>query len=464
MMTHAAYDCDVLVIGGGMAALCAAIAARRAGVSVRLVDAAPKALRGGNSRHSRNFRLAHDTPTPLVPGRYPLAEFREDLITASGGLADPALIEILCAGSSTLPDWLAAQGVDFQAPAEGALPWSRKTVFLRGGGKAMVNALYATCHRLGVVVENGWRASAVALADGPQTIALTGPGGALALCPAKTVILGSGGYQGDRLWLAETWGDQAAHFHNRGSPLVDGALLKALFAAGAARAGVAGACHLVAVDARSPREDGGIVTRVDGMPWGIVVDDSGRRFADEGAVIGPPRYSTWGRLVAGRPRALAHVILDSAGLARSPASIYPPISAMTPAALAEKLALPVAPFVDTLLAYNRAISGTGDGTGDDAHTLGLIPAKSRLARPLNAPPFHAYPMRPGTTFTGEGVGVDGEARVRRGENGPCLGLFAAGMIMAPALLGAGYLSGAALTIGGVFGRLAGEGAARRVRS
>ncbi|MBB4314702.1 FAD-dependent tricarballylate dehydrogenase TcuA [Roseospira marina] len=413
--------------GGGLAALCAALAARRKGARVWLVDAAPPILRGGNTRHARNMRVAHDGPSALVPDAYSVAAFAADLRRADPA-ADPALVETLAADSVDLPRWLAGQGVAFQPRADGMIPYSRRTVFLLGGGTAMVNALYRTAMALGVRVRHDTRVEAVT----PEGRVTLRRGEARSTVAAHAVVVATGGFQANRRWLAEAFGPDAVGFVNRGTPHADGALLRALLEAGAAPVGEAAHAHIVAVDARSPADDGGIVTRADGMPWGLVLDRDGRPVDDGAHETGSARYSAWGRLVAGCPGALAHVILDAAGVARLGRRVYPPETM---------------PDTDTLA---RAL----------ALDPGALAATLDRAGPAGGPPWHVIPIRPGITFTGLGVRVDAEGRVRDGAGETMPGLFAAGMIMAPGVLGGRYLSGTALTISAVFGRRAGEAAAR----
>jgi len=402
---------QVLVIGGGLAALAAAISARRAGARVTMLEAAPRELRGGNTRHSRNLRIAHDGPTAQIPGSYSEDEFMADLAKASEGRADPALSRLLARASSDLPGWLAAQGIVFQTRD---IPHSRKTAFFLGGGKAAVNALYATAERLGVRVLYGAGVDSVDL----------GSGAAKPFHPCATVIA-CGGMQAAM---------QAARpgFINRGTPYARGEVLRRALADGAEAAGDAEAAHLVAVDARSPHADGGIVTRVDGMEFGMAVDARGARFADETAVTGPTRYATWGRLVADLPERGATLVLDAVGIERAPLSVFPPLEAPTLPELAERI-------------------------GADAATL---EQSAREAGRVTHPPFFAFPMRPGITFTCLGLRVDETARVVRRDGSPCVNVFAAGMIMAPNILGTGYVAGGGMTVGAVFGRIAGEEAAR----
>ena len=208
--------------------------------------------------------------------------------------------------------------------------------------------------------------------------------------------------------------------------------MRSLLSQGAAPAGRAQAAHLVAVDARFPGPDGGIVTRVDGMEHGIVVDEAGRRFQDETAIRGPTRYAVWGQRVAQLSERRAALILDACGIRKIPLYAFPPIEAQSLPELASLLRLnPVE------LAQSAKASG-------------------RVAQP----PFFAFPIRPGITFTCLGVKVDEKAQVVRQDGGPFPGVFAAGMIMAPNVLGTGYLAGCGMTIGAVFGRMAGEEAAR----
>ncbi|MBK5963674.1 FAD-binding dehydrogenase [Thiocystis minor] len=455
---------DVLVIGGGAAALCAAIAARRAGASVLLLEEAPRWLRGGNTRHSRNLRVMHESPSPLSVGVYPDAEFASDLQRATGGTTDPALARRLIQGSAEIADWLAGAGVLFQPTASGVLPPSRKTAFLLGGGTAMVNALYATAERLGVLIRYGGAVRDPRIGQGHLDRIHCQQGSDTRTLQPRTVIVCCGGSQANRDWLRDQWGDAADGFINRGTPFATGEVLHALLRQGALPVGDPRGAYLVAVDARSPNDDGGIVTRVRCMPAGIVVDASGRRIHDEGGDTASTRYALWGQRLAACPGQIAYLILDARGLREAPPSLYPPLAAENIAGLATRLEIPAAALAETVARYNAAVRPPVAGADDsDWRTDGLEPPKSRHARPLIEPPFGAWPMRPGITFTYFGIAVDADTRVRLRDGGTVENLFAAGMIMAPNLIGRGYVSGLALTIGCVFGRIAGAEAARHAR-
>ncbi|PWC88371.1 tricarballylate dehydrogenase [Azospirillum sp. TSH100] len=451
-MTRVSCDCDVLVVGGGNAALCAAIAARRAGASVLLLEAAPKALRGGNARHSRNMRIMHDAPTAWVRGCYPAEDYHADLRRVAEA-ADEGLTGLFVDASAGVVDWLSGNGVRFHGGTDEVLPYSRKTAFFLGGGKALVNALYATAERLGVAIRYDSTVHAMHLRDGSRAVTVGTPPVTIR---ARALVVASGGFQADRDWMRRQWGGVADCFTIRGTPHATGIPLKALLEEGAEPVGAADRCHMVAVDGRSPPFDGGIVTRLDGIVHGIVVDRDGWRFADEGAVVGSRRYTAWGELVAGCPGAVAFSIFDGVIGERFRPSIFPVVRADSIGALASTLGIAPPALEATVAAFNAAIT-------DGGATVGLHPPKTQLAVPIALPPFGAYPVRVGVTSTCLGVRVDGRARVLRKDGMEVEGVYAAGVVMAPNILGSGYLAGSAMTVGAVFGRIAGREAAVHAR-
>jgi tricarballylate dehydrogenase len=235
---------------------------------------------------------------------------------------------------------------------------------------------------------------------------------------------------------------------------------------GAAPVGEANQCHAVAIDARAPKFDGGIATRLDCVPFSIVVNRHGQRFYDEGEDFWPKRYAIWGRLVAQQPDQIGFSILDSKAIPLFMPSIFPPVQSQTLEGLAQALGLDPAALRQTVAAYNAAcIDGPFDPARHDGRrTQGLAPDKTNWARPIDTPPFYGYPLRPGITFTYLGVTVDEGARVAMADGRPSLNIWAAGEIMAGNIHPQGYLAGIGMTIGSVFGKIAGEEAAARVRN
>ncbi|AWD23165.1 hypothetical protein B6K69_17030 [Fuscovulum blasticum] len=445
----------VLVIGGGFAGLCAAIDAREAGAAVMLVDAAPRELLGGNARHCRNLRLVNPTETPFQRDSYPAAAFLADLRRKAA--PDPDLAERLAEGAGDLGPWLLAQGVAFEPWADGNLPYSRRTVFLRGGGQALVNALVRRAVALGVDIRTGWRVRALdPAALSPQTAAplhilADTPEGPVQIA-AAAVVLACGGTGANRGELARHLGPRAAVIANRGTPFQQGEPLLWLLSHGAAAAGLPGDGHLVPVDARAPQDDAGIVSRLDGMQFGLVVGPDGRRLGDEGATISPERFSHWARLLQDRPDPRGWIILGPEGTARLPPLMYPPLRAATPVALA--LACGIDPDGLTVTLQEIRDWQAGGPPPDPPRTLRDTAPLGRLDGPLAA-----IPMRLGLAFTRHGAAVDASTRIRLAAGGTAPQLFAAGTAMCGQILGPGYLSGMGLTIAGVFGRIAGREAA-----
>ncbi len=484
---------DVLVLGGGNAALCAALTARRSGASVLLVESAPKDFRGGNSRHTRNLRCMHEAPQDVLTQAYPEEEYWQDLLKVTGGQTDERLARIAIRSTASCRDWMKAHGARFQPSLSGALHTARTNAFFLGGGKALVNAYYRSFEKLGgtlhlsrtnafflgggkalvnayyraaaaLGVEVAYEAEAVDLrfSDSRFLSAAVRHGGEEHQIRAKTLVAASGGFESNLEWLKEAWGDTADNFLIRGTPYNKGRVLRTLIDRGARAVGDPTQGHCVAIDARAPKFDGGIVTRVDAVSLGIVVNRDARRFYDEGEEFWPKRYAIWGRLVAGQPGQIAYAVIDAKAMGKFMPPVYPPMKASTVRELGGQLGLDPAALEETVGQYNSAVrEGTFDHTRlDDCHTEGLAPAKTHWARRIDTPPFFAYPLRPGITFTYLGVAIDESARMLMQDGKPAANVFAAGEIMAGNILGKGYLAGIGMSIGTAFGRIAGEGAAR----
>ena len=459
-------EADVVIAGGGNAALCAAIEAAASGARVLLLERAPEYLRGGNSRHTRNIRYLHDERTAYVTGPYPRDEFLDDLFRVGGGQADRALAEMAIGESRGVPDWMARQGVRWQQPLRGTLHLSRTNLFFLGGGKALVNTYYDRALRLGVRVYYDAAVTGVEDHGAAGCAVLAEIAGARLAIPCRAFVAAAGGFEANIDWLARYWGEAARRFLVRGTPYNDGMLLAALLERGAQPVGDPKGFHALAIDARSPRFDGGIVTRVDSLPFGIVVNRDGRRFYDEGEDIWPKRYAIWGRLVAEQPEQIAYSVFDAKSWGRFIPPAYPPYRAGTIPALAEQLDLNREQFVATVDAFNRAAPAAGRidmSRLDGSATSGIAPPKSNWASRLDTPPFHAFPVRPGITFTYLGMRVDIRTRVITASGAPMPHVYAAGECMSGNILLSGYLGGFGLTIGTVFGRIAGREAAAHAK-
>ena len=450
---------DIIVIGAGNAGLCAGITAAEANCKTLIIEAAPKDMRGGNTRHTRNLRAMHDAPTDVLTDSYSFEEYYDDLMRVTKGVTNHELAKLTLEKSVELTSWLHERGVRFQPALSGTLNLGRTNAFFLGGGRALLNSLCRHAEKIGItflydtavedlLLENGF-CEGVQLADGT-------------ILSCKKLITTAGGFEANLEWLAEGWGDSAKNFLVRGTPFNKGVVLKSLLEKGAQVVGDLDQCHAVAIDARAPKYDGGIASRIDGVPFSAVLNKHGKRFYDEGEDFWPKRYAIWGRLVAGQPDQVAYAILDSQGVKRFMPSVFTPIKDDTISGLAAQLSLPVDQTLASIKAFNEACpEGPIDQQIlDGKATTGLSPNKTNWAAPIEKPPFYGFPLRPGITFTYMGVEVNDKAQIIMTDGKPAANLYAAGEIMAGNVLGQGYLAGIGMTIGGVFGLIAGRQAAQ----
>ncbi len=455
-------DYDVIVIGGGNAGMSAALTARECGASrVLVIEAAPEHSRGGNSRHVRNLRCMHDQALGVFQDSYLESEYWEDLLQVTGGRTNEDLARLTIRESEACFRWMMQQGVRFQPALGGTLQLSRTNAFFLGGGKALLNSYYRKAAAIGIDVIYESPVTGITIEDGKvQSVDVT-KDGQVKTFQTRALVIASGGFQANIDWLREAWGPAADNFIIRGSPFDDGKVLRLLMDAGATITGDPDQCHAIAVDARAPKFDAGIVSRVDCVSLGIVVNQEAKRFYDEGEDFWPKRYAIWGRLIAAQPDQIAYAIIDakSSGLYLPP--LTPSIMGNSIEELAKALSLDPTTLKQTINSFNLAIEmGEFDHTIlDNCHTSGLTPEKTHWARTIDSPPFMAYPLRPGITFTYMGVVVNEQARVMFNDNKLSPNIYAAGEIMAGNILGKGYLAGLGMTIGTTFGRISGREAA-----
>ena len=457
-------DWDVVVIGGGNAALVSALSARDAGARVLMIERAPVAFRGGNSRHTRNVRCVHNAADEYNTGAYVFDELWKDLCGVGNGPSNEELAEFTVRESESAPRWMAEHGVRWQRPLSGTLHLGRTNRFFLGGGKALVNAYYRRAAKAGI--EIAYEATVERLEfDGDRCTALIvrHDGREYRLRP-PAVVCASGGFEANIEWLRRYWGDAALNYHIRGPVYNDGTVLAQLFDAGAESAGEERGFHAIAIDARSPKFDGGIATRLDTIPYGIAVNRDGHRFYDEGEDIWPKRYATWGGNIARQPDQIAYSFWDSKvrGLFLPP--MYGVYRGDSVGEVAAQMGVDPATVTATVEAYNAAVDRSGTAFDpavlDGLATRGLDPPKSNWAQPIDTPPYFGIAMRPGITFTYMGVAVTRDARIRRVDGSLLANVFAAGEIMSGNILSTGYLAGFGMTIGTVWGRIAGAEAAK----
>ncbi len=460
---EAIFSPDVLVIGGGNAGLCAAITAKQLSTNVLLLEAAPKHYRGGNSRHTRNFRCMHTNPLGYLENQYDETEYLNDLLAVTKNKTDFELAKLTIQSTEECYSWMQEHGVRFQPSLSGTLSLNRTNAFFLGGGKALLNAYYRTADKLGVKFIYGAEVQHLKFTDNRIQHVEVKINEKIKIYTPQAIVVASGGYQANLEWMRQYWGPAAENFIVRGTPYNTGIVLKDLLDQGIESVGDPKQCHAVAIDGRAPKFDGGIVTRLDCVPFSIVVNKKGQRFYDEGEDVWPKRYAIWGRIIAEQPEQVGYAVIDSQSKDLFMPSVFPPIKSDSIDELESQLQLPKESLKSTVNEFNSACrSGYFNPTKlDQLKTVGMKPPKSNWARPITSPPFYAYELRPGITFTYLGLKVDNNAQVHS-KSGLVENLFAAGEIMAGSILGEGYLAGFGMAVGTVFGRLAGKGASNYV--
>ena len=487
---------DVAIVGAGNAAMCAALAAREAGASVVVLEAAPEDERGGNSRFTAGaMRVAYDGVASLrrlMPdltddevartdfGVYDEAQFFDDMARVTQARTDPELCERLVRRSAETLLWMRANGVRF-APIWGRQAfkvdgrfrfWGGLTVEASGGGPGLIDALTAALAKRSIPIRYGCRAlRLIAGDDGVVRGVVAREAGRTLEIAARSVILAAGGFEANAEWRCRYLGPGWDLARVRGSRFNVGDGIRMALEIGAMPFGHWSGCHAVGWDLNAPPF--GDLAVGDGFqkhsyPFGIMVNATGRRFVDEGADFRNYTYAKYGRVILEQPDQFAWQIFDAkvTHLLRDEYRIrrVTKAKADTLEALAARLdGVDAAAFLDEVRRWNAAVRtdvafdpNVRDGRG----TRGLAVPKSNWANTLDAPPYEAYAVTCGVTFTFGGLKITPDTGAVLDPTGaPIPGLFAAGELVG-GLFYFNYPGGAGLTSGSVFGRLAGTAAAR----
>jgi tricarballylate dehydrogenase len=485
-------DYDVAVVGAGNAALAAAVSAREQGARrVVVLEKAPRELRGGNTHYSGGLlRFAYDRAEdllPLVPDveqqvpgfitgvePYPHKRFREDLDRVTEGRSDPELSEILIGRSYDTVRWMARQGITMEAAVSlsgvrvgNTIKWSPGAVIrARHEGIGLSAMWFKAAQERDVEIRYG--TSAVRLnqdAQGRVTGVGVRDGDGFGELTARAVVLGSGGFEANPEWRARYLGRPWDHAKVRGTRYNTGDGLRMALEIGALPCGQWTGCHSTPIDAEAPPHgDRKLTDKTNRLsyPFGVLVDVNGRRFVDEGEDFQFYTYAKLGGIILNQPRGVAYQIFDDkvTSLLEGRYTTGKPATADSLVALVEQLPVDRARMRETLEAYNAAVgSGAFDPTvRDGLGTKGLVLPKSNWAQRLDTPPFTAWPVTGGITFTFGGVKVDAQAQVQSTSWTPIPGLYACGE-MVGGLFHGNYPGGTGLMSGAVFGRIAGASAA-----
>jgi len=481
---------DVVVVGGGNAAFCAAHAARERGRSVVLLEKASADDAGGNSYFTAGAtRMVHSglsdlidlvEPDPrmamsVVPP-YSAENFAQDMERVTEGRNDKALTKVLVDEIAGSLRWLKGLGFKYRlmyerqayTRADGSyLFWGGLHVGNVDGGRGLMSDHTKAASRSGIDVRYGHRVLDLLSGDGAITgVTYRANGGEPQRIRAESVILAAGGFEADAAMRREHLGAGWENAKVRGTPLNTGDMILAAIRHGATQGGDWGSCHSVAWDAynehnESNRELTNRLTR-QSYPLGIVVNREGRRFLDEGADFRNYTYAKYGREILAQSGSVAFQIFDAAlrPQLRSKEYEMPGISEFTAETLedlADQLGVPQAQFVDTVSEFNSSIdrSKPFDPTVKDGRRANTVPPKSNWSAAIETGPFFAYPVTCAITFTFGGLKSDTHGRVLRETGEPISNLFVAGEMLG-GLFSANYPGGSGLAAGMVFGRRAGS--------
>jgi tricarballylate dehydrogenase len=457
------FSFDVVVVGGGIAGLSAAVSACEAGADVVLLEKAPRQGRGGNTRFAdAQMRFPHEADE-YGARPYSVDEMYADLMRISRGRANAELIRVLCENARSAAEWLTDLGLEWEAGYPHTAGYRRSP---RTGGAGLVDLLHRRFEGLGgkVSYETGATGLIVDELRRIRGVRATGPDGVVDVEARGGVILASGGFQANVQMRVAHLGRFADSLILRGSRYNTGEGLMMAIAAGAQPAGQWGDYHSAVLDARSPKIECG-VTALYNYQMGIFVDKEGQRFLDEGEDFRDHTYVKFSKFIVEQVGGEAWCIFDQQAyqreeFARAWRPVGPPIEAASLKELAALIEVPAENLMDTVGAFNAAIQpGTYDlDRLDGKRTAGITPPKSNWALPLDRPPYIAIPVTGGITFTFGGLKCDTTARVIDTRGVVMEGLYAAGETMGE-LFYYNYPGASSVIRGAVYGRIAGRDAA-----
>ena len=485
---------DVVVVGAGNAAFCAALAAQEKGAKVLMIERAPKDVSGGNSRFTAGaIRCAYngvEDLRKLMPdltdeevdrtdfGTYTTDQFFDDMFRVTQYRTDPELCEKLVMNSYDTMLWLRSKGMRF-APIYGRQAfkidgrfvfWGGLTVETWGGGPGLVDQHTAIAEKMGIEIRYETRAVSLIYDGHAVTGVRVKSGNGLHDIKAKSVVLASGGFESNTEWRTRYLGPGWELAKVRGTNFNTGDGIRMALDIGASPAGNWSGCHAVGWDYNAP-EFGDLAVgdnfQKHSYPWGIMVNATGRRFVDEGADFRNYTYAKYGRVILNQPNNFAWQIFDQkvVSILRDEYRIkrVTKQSANTIEELARKLeGVDAEAFIDEIRTYNAAVRQDipyNPNVKDGRCTTGLAINKSNWANTIDEGPFEAYQVGCGVTFTFGGLRINPEnGQVFDTDLTPMPGLYAAGELVG-GLFYFNYPGGTGLMSGSVFGRIAGSGSA-----
>ncbi len=484
---------DVVVVGAGNAAFCAALAAREKVKKVLVLERAPEDEAGGNSRFTAGLmRVAYagvDDLKRAIPdltaeeiartdfGTYTEEQFLDDMARVTEFRCDPDLTEILVKQSLDAVAWMRAKGVRFTAAwgrqafnIDGKFKfWGGLTVEAVGGGPGLVESLTNAAGKNGIKVWYSARATGLIADDAGVKGVRVKRDGKTVEVHAKSVVLAAGGFQANPEWRTRYLGPGWELAKVRGTRFNTGDVIRMALDAGAAPAGNWSGCHAVAWERNAP-EFGDLAVgdqfQKHSYPWGVYINAQGKRFLDEGADFRNYTYAKYGRVILSQPGQFAWQIFDAKVKAQLRDEYKIRQVTKHTANTLEELCTKLEDTdgkaaLEELKAYNAAVRQDipfNPNVKDGRCTQGLAIPKSNWANTLDTPPFEAYAVTCGITFTFGGLRINTDAQVLDTDGAPIAGLYAAGELVG-GIFYFNYPGGTGLTNGAVFGRIAGASAA-----
>ena len=488
---------EILVIGSGNAALCAAISALENGAQVTILEAAPKAEAGGNSMYTAGaMRFVYNSNDDLLPllndpnderiartefGSYSKEKFQSDLLSFNDGKPLSLQQNILIDNSYETMRWLASHEVKFDPiysrqtfEKDGKfIFWGGLTLAAEGEGVGLVEAELAAVKRLGGNILYSHRAINLLVDQGKISgVAVDTPEGKKEI-KADQVVLGCGGFEANKKLRVQYMGEEWGKSMVRGTKYNLGAGITMALEQGAAFEGNPGGCHATPMDMHMPNYGNTEIPYIDRKNYrkicyflGIMINSQGNRFVDEGINFRNYTYAQFGKAILEQPESFAWQIFDSKvdDLLYAEYRFWDAsyVEADTLEELVEKMeGVDKKQTLETIMTYNNAVD---DSVGfdptilDGKSTKGLLLNKTNWANKLDSPPFKAYPVRCGITFTYGGLKVNKDAQVLDKPDEPISGLYACGELVGGVFYN-GYPGGSGLTSGAVFGKIAGHSAA-----
>ena len=483
---------DVIVVGAGNAALCAALAAREGGLRVVVLEKAPEHLRGGNTYFTGGaIRFAYkgiDDVLKLVPdlsqaeldvidvGEYTEGKYFDDMMRVTEGLSDQEMADTLIRGSFPTMQWMYEQGVRFVPSwSHQAFKvddkfrfWGGLCLEAVGAGKGLSDQLFEISEKSEIGVRYGTTATKLIVDDDGKVagVVVKGPDGIREL-RANAVVLACGGFEANPEMRARYLGPGWELAKVRGVRFNTGDGIRMALDIGAQPYGHWSGCHAVAWDLNAPPFGNRVIADLyqkHSYPFGLIVNADGKRFVDEGADFRNYTYAKYGKQILTQPQGVAYQLFDqkTLHLLREEYRIdqVTKAEADTIEDLAEQMDIDPAALAQTVSDYNAACQpGEYNPTVlDGVHTEGVEPPKSNWALPLDTPPYQGFGVTCGITFTFGGLRINNRGQVMDTSDEPIVGLYAAGELVG-GLFYHNYAGGAGLMAGSVFGKLAGTSAA-----